>query len=68
MGTSDMSIVKRVEGDIWQLEADLREYLQQCYDNKHMPIMTSVCEVTRCVRVRGKFIEEIAEFLKARGM
>ena len=68
VGTAFMSIVKNIEGDIWQLEADLREYLESRYNNDDLPILTSVCEITRSIRVRGKFLEEMADFLQARGM
>ena len=51
-----------------QFEADLRAYLDKRYKNPEWPIMTSVSEVKQEVRIRGKFMEEIADFLTERGM
>lgn len=68
VGTGFLTVVRHVEGDIWQLEADLREFLQSRYNNEDLPIMTSVCEISRSISIRGKFLEELADFLQARGM
>ncbi|XP_059141810.1 large ribosomal subunit protein mL49-like [Physella acuta] len=59
-------IIKKIEGDIWSLECQLREYLQ----NKTgiTRIRTQVHEVARFIRIRGMHTPLVAEFLLERGM
>ncbi|KAK0054804.1 39S ribosomal protein L49 mitochondrial [Biomphalaria pfeifferi] len=58
--------IKKIEGDIWALEADLRFHLEQ---KTGLPkIKTQVHEVGRFIRVRGMYADEVASFLFGRGM
>ncbi|KAH9490322.1 54S ribosomal protein L49, mitochondrial [Bulinus truncatus] len=58
--------IKRIEGDIWALEAELRHYLQE--KTRLKVIKTQVHEVGRFIRVRGLHTDLIASFLFERGM
>ncbi|CAL1527788.1 unnamed protein product [Lymnaea stagnalis] len=59
-------IIRKIEGDIWALEAELREYLLEKTGLK--VIKTQVHEVGRFIRIRGMHRPLVAEFMFERGM
>ncbi|XP_056130885.1 mitochondrial ribosomal protein L49 [Lampris incognitus] len=63
-GNRPTTLVRRVEGDIWALEKDVKEFLKQAAD-KDLP--TRVNEVTMTLRVKGKFDVELKEWLIQKG-
>ncbi|XP_014671084.1 PREDICTED: 39S ribosomal protein L49, mitochondrial-like isoform X2 [Priapulus caudatus] len=62
--TRNITQIRKVDGDIWALEKDVRDYLEAMVD---YPVATQVHEVTRMVRVKGYFVEEIKQFLFEKG-
>ncbi|RUS87808.1 hypothetical protein EGW08_004407 [Elysia chlorotica] len=65
-GTSHFVSIKKIEGDIWALEADLREHVLKTTGQKS--VNTHVHEVGRFIRVRGQHRDLIAKFLLEKGM
>ncbi|KAI4882172.1 hypothetical protein NFI96_021734, partial [Prochilodus magdalenae] len=59
-GNQKSTLVRKVEGDIWALNKDVKEYLQQV-TGKEPP--TQVNEVTGSIRVKGQFDKELKEWL-----
>ncbi|XP_049608407.1 large ribosomal subunit protein mL49 [Syngnathus scovelli] len=63
-GNRLMTLVRKVEGDIWALEKDVKEYLKDV-TGKELP--TQVNEVTMTLRVKGHFDKELKEWLISKG-
>lgn len=63
-GSRKTTLVRKVEGDIWALEKDLKEYLKEV-TGKDLP--TQVNEVTMTVRVKGHFDSELKAWLSKKG-
>jgi large subunit ribosomal protein L49 len=62
------TIVKQVQGDLWQLEHDLRTHLEQNLDNNNKKrILTSVQEPDGRILLRGKWLHETVDWLHAQG-
>ncbi|KAG7322754.1 hypothetical protein KOW79_014100 [Hemibagrus wyckioides] len=59
-GNQKNTIVRKVEGDIWALNKDMKEHLQQL-TGREPP--TKVNEVTMSIRVKGQFDMELKEWL-----
>lgn len=60
------TIVKQVSGDLWQLEMELRDHLESLSEKKRR-ILTSVQETDSVVQFRGRYINEVVDWLHARG-
>ncbi|XP_071452338.1 large ribosomal subunit protein mL49 [Hetaerina americana] len=57
--------IRRVNGDIWALERDLKAYLEE----KHQRIIVSqINEVTRYILFRGDFVNDIIQWMLKKGM
>lgn len=63
-GNRKMTLVRKVEGDIWALEKDVREYLKEV-TGKELP--TQVNEVTMTLKVKGHFDQELKHWLTRKG-
>ncbi|XP_057686701.1 mitochondrial ribosomal protein L49 [Corythoichthys intestinalis] len=63
-GNRHMTLVRKVEGDIWALERDVKEYLKKV-TGRELP--TQVNEVTMTLRVKGYFDKELKEWLTSKG-
>uniref|UniRef100_A0A3B3Z3D3 Large ribosomal subunit protein mL49 n=1 Tax=Poecilia mexicana TaxID=48701 RepID=A0A3B3Z3D3_9TELE len=63
-GNRRLTLVRKVEGDIWALEKDVREYLRQV-TGKELP--TQVNEVTMTLKVKGHFEQELKDWLASKG-
>ncbi|XP_026863830.2 39S ribosomal protein L49, mitochondrial [Electrophorus electricus] len=63
-GNQKSTLLRKVEGDIWALNKDVKEYLQQL-TGKELP--TQVNEVTGTIRIKGQFDKEIKEWLVKKG-
>lgn len=63
-GNRKMTLVRKVEGDIWALEKDVKEYLM-AVTGKDLP--TQVNEVTMTLTVKGHFDKELKEWLATKG-
>ncbi|XP_028839584.1 large ribosomal subunit protein mL49 [Denticeps clupeoides] len=63
-GNLKTTLLRKVEGDIWALEKDVKEYLQQL-TGKELP--TQVNEVAMNIRIKGQFAEELKEWLLKKG-
>uniref|UniRef100_A0A3Q2ZUJ6 Large ribosomal subunit protein mL49 n=2 Tax=Kryptolebias marmoratus TaxID=37003 RepID=A0A3Q2ZUJ6_KRYMA len=63
-GNRKMTLVRKVEGDIWALEKDVREYLKEV-TGKELP--TQVNEVTMTLKVKGHFDQELKDWLTSKG-
>lgn len=63
-GNRKLTLIRKVEGDIWALEKDVREYLRQVA-GKELP--TQVNEVTMTLKVKGHFEQELKDWLASKG-
>ena len=63
-GNRKTTVVRRVEGDIWALDAAVRELLKRVTGAERS---TQVNEVTGSLRVRGHYDKEIKEWLLQQG-
>ncbi|KAJ8338006.1 hypothetical protein SKAU_G00369720 [Synaphobranchus kaupii] len=63
-GNRIMTLLRKVEGDIWALEKDVKKHLHKL-TGKVPP--TQVNEVTMIIRVKGDFDKELKEWLIEKG-
>lgn len=63
-GNRKLTLVRKVEGDIWALEKDVKQYLKEV-TGKELP--TQVNEVTMTLKVKGHYDKELKEWLISRG-
>ncbi|XP_072514469.1 large ribosomal subunit protein mL49 isoform X2 [Salminus brasiliensis] len=63
-GNQKSTVVRKVEGDIWALNKDVKQYLEQL-TGKETP--TQVNEVTGSIRIKGQFDTELKEWLVKQG-
>ncbi|KAJ0037141.1 hypothetical protein NL108_016811 [Boleophthalmus pectinirostris] len=63
-GNRQITIVRKVEGDIWALEKDVKAFLKDV-TGKDLP--TQVNEVTMTLKVKGHFDRELKEWLINKG-
>ncbi|KAM3617279.1 uncharacterized protein V6R79_004142 [Siganus canaliculatus] len=63
-GSRKTTLIRKVEGDIWALEKDVRLHLKEL-TGKELP--TQVNEVTMTVKVKGHFDKELKEWLASKG-
>ncbi|XP_068452876.1 large ribosomal subunit protein mL49-like [Clinocottus analis] len=63
-GSRKTTLVRKVEGDIWALEKDVKHYLKEV-TGKELP--TQVNEVTMTLKVKGHFDSELKEWFASKG-
>ncbi|XP_064182232.1 mitochondrial ribosomal protein L49 [Anguilla rostrata] len=63
-GNRMMTLLRKVEGDIWALEKDVKEHLHKL-TGKVPP--TQVNEVTMSIRVKGDFDKDLKQWLIEKG-
>ncbi|XP_072887281.1 LOW QUALITY PROTEIN: large ribosomal subunit protein mL49-like [Hemitrygon akajei] len=63
-GNRKMTVIRKIEGDIWTLDKDVKEYLAQL---KGKTPLTQVNEVTMSLRVKGYFDKELKSWLLEKG-
>ncbi|XP_041655812.1 mitochondrial ribosomal protein L49 [Cheilinus undulatus] len=63
-GNRKMTLVRKVEGDIWALEKDVKEFLKEVTGND---LPTQVNEVTMTLKVKGHFDVELKDWLAKKG-
>ncbi|ELW65104.1 39S ribosomal protein L49, mitochondrial [Tupaia chinensis] len=63
-GNRQMTVIRKVEGDIWALQKDVEEFLSPLLGKT--PI-TQVNEVTRTLRVKGYFDQQLKAWLLEKG-
>lgn len=63
-GLRQVTILKRIDGDIWQLEKHLKSYIENSIGKK---ILTRVNEMTGQIHFRGEFVILLHEYLLKKG-
>ncbi|XP_076875655.1 large ribosomal subunit protein mL49 [Brachyhypopomus gauderio] len=63
-GNQMITLLRKVEGDIWALDKDVKEHLQKL-TGKEPP--TQVNEITGTIRIKGQFDKELKEWLLKQG-
>ncbi|XP_066466458.1 large ribosomal subunit protein mL49 [Tiliqua scincoides] len=63
-GCRKMTVIRKIEGDIWALENDVKEFLTQL-SGKTPP--TQVNEVACSIRIKGYFDQELKMWLMDKG-
>ncbi|XP_058059474.1 large ribosomal subunit protein mL49 [Anopheles bellator] len=64
-GQRRITAVRRVEGDVWQLEAELRYLIEK---QLNRPIITRVNEMTGQIALKGDHVAVVEKFLLEKGM
>lgn len=64
VGNRKTTVIRKIEGDIWALEKDVKEYLTQ---KSGKTPLTQVHEVTRTIRIKGHFDVELKCWLMDKG-
>ncbi|XP_033733852.1 39S ribosomal protein L49, mitochondrial-like [Pecten maximus] len=64
-GTDRVTSIKKIEGNIWLFDEDLRNALEKMLDKR---ILTQINEVTRTVKLKGNYMREVGEFLVSQGL
>ncbi|XP_075693304.1 large ribosomal subunit protein mL49 [Rhinoderma darwinii] len=63
-GNRHMTIIRKIEGDIWALEAEVREFLTNLTGRTPA---TQVNEINRSIRIKGYFDKELQTWLAEKG-
>ncbi|XP_007910013.1 mitochondrial ribosomal protein L49 [Callorhinchus milii] len=63
-GNRKMTIIRKIEGDIWELEKDITEFLTTMTGK---PPQVQVNEVTMNIRIKGYFDSELKSWLMEKG-
>uniref|UniRef100_A0A8C5WLQ0 Large ribosomal subunit protein mL49 n=1 Tax=Leptobrachium leishanense TaxID=445787 RepID=A0A8C5WLQ0_9ANUR len=63
-GNRQMTVIRKIEGDIWCLENEVREFLMQL-TGKTPP--TQVNEIARSIRIKGYYDKELRTWLTEKG-
>lgn len=63
-GNRSTTLIRKIEGDIWALERDVKQHLMEVTGKDHP---TQVNEVTMTLKVKGHFHEELKEWLLGKG-
>lgn len=63
-GSRKITIIRKIEGDIWALEKEVKEYLEQLTGT--VPPM-QVNEVTMSIQIKGYFDKELKSWLLDKG-
>ncbi|XP_074861079.1 large ribosomal subunit protein mL49 [Carettochelys insculpta] len=63
-GNRRMTVIRKIEGDIWALEEEVKEFLTQLAGK---PPSIQVNEVTGSIRIKGYFDNELKEWLLNKG-
>ncbi|CAL8326312.1 unnamed protein product [Merluccius merluccius] len=63
-GNRRTTLVRRVEGDIWTFNRDIKEHLKEVTGRDRT---TQVNEVTMSIRIKGHYDKEIKEWLVQKG-
>ncbi|KAG8438000.1 hypothetical protein GDO86_008619 [Hymenochirus boettgeri] len=63
-GNRQMTVIRKIEGDIWALETEVRDFLTQVI-GKTPP--TQVNEISRSIRVKGYYDKELKTWLAEKG-
>ncbi|XP_005307949.2 large ribosomal subunit protein mL49 isoform X2 [Chrysemys picta bellii] len=63
-GNRRMTVIRKIEGDIWALEEEVKEFLTQLA-GKPPPIQVN--EITCSIRIKGYFDNELKEWLLNKG-
>ncbi|XP_039625275.1 mitochondrial ribosomal protein L49 [Polypterus senegalus] len=63
-GNRKMTIVRKIEGDIWALEKDLKDFLT--HTSGTTPLM-QVNEVNMSIRIKGSFDKDLKSWLLEKG-
>ncbi|XP_060711702.1 mitochondrial ribosomal protein L49 [Hemiscyllium ocellatum] len=63
-GNRKMTVIRKIEGDIWVLEKDMKKFLEQTTGKTPL---TQVNEVAMSIRVKGYFDKELKSWLMEKG-
>lgn len=76
-GNKQITLIRRIDGDIWQLEKDLKTFLNAKYEQKHKKsgkttpylstIFSRVNEMSCQIRFRGDYVALVKMWMDERG-
>ncbi|XP_046401067.1 probable 39S ribosomal protein L49, mitochondrial isoform X2 [Ischnura elegans] len=56
--------IRKVSGDIWALERDLKEYLEEKHQKE---VISQINEVTRCIWFKGDYVNDVIRWMTQKG-
>lgn len=65
-GHRRVTIIKNIEGDIWEFEREVNELIRSKTNNK--PCYTQINEMARFVRIKGDYMTLIQKYLYSKGL
>lgn len=65
-GPRYITYVRKIQGDPWAFRNDLKAYIEEIKTTEKA-VRTKVNELTQTVGVKGRYVEEIKEFLLKKG-
>ena len=64
-----ITVIRYIEGDIWQLESELKKYLEEHNGNKYYrPIGSRVNEMCGQIRFKGDHVNWIKKWMHMKGL
>ncbi|KAM4722328.1 large ribosomal subunit protein mL49 [Rhinophrynus dorsalis] len=63
-GNRQMTVIRKIEGDIWALESEVQAFLKQLTGKAHP---TQVNEISRSIRIKGYYDKELQTWLAEKG-
>lgn len=63
-GQRRITVIKFIEGDIWKLEQDLNQLIEQRVGQR---VFSQINEMNRNIRFKGDFVTLIEKFLRDKG-
>lgn len=64
-GQRRVTVVKHVQGNLWQLERELRQIVEKARNGRKCA--TRVNEMSGQVRIHGDYVDVVREYLKSKG-
>jgi large subunit ribosomal protein L49 len=66
-GTRHITLIKKIEGNIWKLEEELKNYLESKSTKYYKNIASRVNEMTGQIRFRGDYVEMVKHWMTTKG-
>ncbi|XP_011505222.1 PREDICTED: probable 39S ribosomal protein L49, mitochondrial [Ceratosolen solmsi marchali] len=66
-GSRHITVIKKIDGNIWQLESEIKTYLESISTKYYKKIASRVNEMSGQIRFRGDHVENIKQWLITKG-
>lgn len=66
-GMKKLTYVRKIQGDIWQLESELKEYLQKRKLSLVNVVSSRINELAGVIIFRGDYVSQVNRWLEEKG-